>query len=52
MSKIYEVKDLTEAYGGEPAYGIEDTREGVLVSVWNCYEIAQDIADDLEWSRH
>ena len=46
---IYEVKDLTEVYG-EPAYGIEDTREGVMVSVWTDRELAMEIAGDLEWS--
>lgn len=49
MSKIYEVKDLSEAYGGEPAYGIEDTREGVMVSVWTDHEMAIDIASELEY---
>jgi len=52
MSKIYEVKDLSEAYGGESTYGIEDTLEGVVVSVWDCHEMAQDIANELEWSHH
>ena len=46
---IYEVKDLTEVYG-EPAYGIEDTREGVMVSVWTDWELAMEIAGDLEWA--
>ena len=46
---IYEVKDLTEVYG-EPAYGIEDTREGVMVSVLTDWELAMEIAGDLEWS--
>jgi len=49
MSKIYEVKDLSEVYGGEPAYGVEDTREGVVVSVWTDHETATDVADELEW---
>lgn len=49
MSKIYVVKDLSEVYGGSPAYGIEDTREGVMVSVWTCHEMAEDIAEELEY---
>ena len=49
MSKIYEVKDLTEVYG-EAAYGIEDTREGVMVSVWTDHEMALDEAQDLDYS--
>lgn len=48
MTKIYEVKDLTEVYG-EAAYGIEDTREGVMVSVWTDHEMAIDIAEELEY---
>jgi len=50
MSNIYKVIDLTEAYGGEPAYGVEDTRQGVMVSIWTCHEMAEDIADDLEFN--
>jgi hypothetical protein len=49
MSNIYKVIDLTEAYGGEPAYGVEDTRQGVMVSIWTCHEMAEDIADELEY---
>ena len=49
MSKIYEVKDLSGVYGGEAAWGVEDTREGVMVSVWTDHETATDVADELEW---
>jgi len=45
---IFEVKDLSDVYG-EPAYGVEDTRKGVMVSVWADYDMAIDIACELEY---
>lgn len=45
---IYNVVDLSDVYG-EAAYGVEDTREGVMVSVWTDHEMAIDIASELEY---
>lgn len=47
MSNIYRVKNVCEEYGGSPAYAIEHVYEGV-VSVWDSFEFAQLIAEDLE----
>lgn len=45
---IYKVVDLSDVYG-EAAYGVEDTREGVMVSVWTDHEMALDEAQDLDY---
>jgi len=47
MSSIYRVKNVSEEYGGSPAYAIEHVYEGV-VSVWDSFEFALLIAEDLE----
>lgn len=47
MSNIYLVKNVCEDYGGSPAYAVTHVYEGV-VSVWDSFEFAQLIADDLE----
>ena len=47
MANIYQVRDVSEQYGGTPAYAVTHIHEGV-VSVWNSFEFAQLIAEDLE----
>ena len=46
---IYVVTDLSDVYGGEAAWGVEDTRKGVMVSVWTDHETATEVAEELEW---
>lgn len=47
MSNIYQVQDICEQYGGTPAYAVTHIHEGI-VSVWDSFEFAQMIAEDLE----
>jgi len=47
MSNIYYVKNVSEEYGGTPAYAVVHTHEGV-VSVWDSPTFADAIAEDLE----
>jgi len=47
MSNIYYVKDLSEEYGGSPAYAVVHRYEGV-VSVWDSPTFADVVAEDLE----
>ena len=47
VTNIYQVQDVCEQYGGTPAYAVTHIHEGV-VSVWDSFEFAQLIAEDLE----
>lgn len=46
-SRIYKVKDVSEEYGGSPAYAVVHVYEGI-VSVWDSPTFADAIAEDLE----
>ena len=46
-SKIYEVIDLTNEYGGDTAYAVSSIYEGV-VSVWDDIDFAYQVCEDLE----
>jgi len=46
--EIYNVVDLTDMYGS-PSYGIEHIEHGV-VSVWTDWQLATDVAEDMNWS--
>ena len=47
VTNIYQVQDVSEQYGGTPAYAVTHVYEGV-VSVWDSLEFAKLIAEDLE----
>ena len=47
VTNIYQVRDVSEQYGGTPAYAVTHIYEGI-VSVWDSFEFAQLIAEDLE----
>ena len=47
-SKIYEVTDISETYGGQPAYAVSHVYEGI-VSVWNDIDFAYQVCEDLEY---
>ena len=49
MTEIYNVVDLTDVYGS-PSYGVEHIEYGV-VSVWTDWELATDVAEDMNWSK-
>ena len=46
-SRIYKVKDVSEEYGGSPAYAVVHVYEGI-VSVWDSPTFADAVAEDLE----
>lgn len=46
-SKIYEVIDLTNEYGGDTAYAVSHIYDGV-VSVWDDIDFAYQVCEDLE----
>ena len=47
MTNIYEVTDISEAYGNQPAYAVSHIYEGV-VSVWDDIDFAYQVCEDLE----
>jgi hypothetical protein len=47
MTNIYYVKNISEEYGGSPAYAVVHRYEGI-VSVWDSPTFADAIAEDLE----
>lgn len=46
-SYIYFVKDVSESYGGQPAYAATHVYEGI-VSVWDDIDFAYQVCEDLE----
>jgi len=48
MSRIYQVVDLSQIYNNLPAFGILDVYEGVIVSVWDDIDFAEQVCQDLE----
>ena len=48
MSRIYRVVDLSQTYIDLPAVGILDVYEGVIVSVWDDIDFAEQVCQDLE----
>ena len=46
-SYIYFVKDVSESYGGQPAYAATHVYEGI-VSVWDDKDFAYQVCEDLE----
>lgn len=51
MSKIYKVIDVTDQYGGEPAFAVDQAYVGI-VSVWGDLETAEAVAEDLEYAAY
>ena len=47
MTNIYEVTDISEAYGNQPAYAVSHIYEGI-VSVWDDIDFAYQVCEDLE----
>jgi len=46
-SKIYKVTNISETYGGQPAYAVSHVYEGI-VSVWDDIDFAYQVCEDLE----
>lgn len=47
MTNIYVVTNISETYGGQPAYAVSHIYEGI-VSVWDDIDFAYQVCEDLE----